>query len=291
MNAVYVQTKSNLGRDIWVPVEVDIDAHVSESVEFNDKEKAAPHFIQSYVSHLQNSPPMDPSRPLWHCHILNGTSGIAASHMVIRVHHAFGDGTSLMSLLLACTRRLDSPDQLPSVPVASKKRKEKTYVARWFCEWFWYPILLFWNTILGVLQFLLTVLWFRDSDSIIKGNSGVENAKKKIVCSVIKINDMIAVKNAVEGVSSDNMIAFTSSVLHPRIYAKFVATEFFHPGKNSMTLEICLPHLGHLVKDFMTHELKRVIRLIWGCRTKSTQIKLSMYTILSTIMKVKYRTL
>jgi hypothetical protein len=192
-----MQKKNKRGRDVWVPVKVNIDDHVSELTEFTESEKAALQFIQNYVSHLGNSPPMDASRPLWHCHILNGTSGIAASYMVIRVHHAFGDGTSLMSLLLACTRRLGSPDQLPSIPAVSRKRKEKPLVLRWF----WSPILILWNTIIGVLLFLFTVLWFRDSDSIIKGHNGVENARKKIAYSVFDINDMRIVKGAVNGVS------------------------------------------------------------------------------------------
>lgn len=277
-----MQTKNKWGRDIWVPVEVNIDAHVSESTEFTDREKAAPHFIQNYVSHLQTSPPMDSSRPLWHCHILNGTSGIAASHMVIRVHHAFGDGTSLMSLLLACTRRLGSPDQLPSVPVASKKRKEKPFFSRWF----WSPILLLWNTITGVLQFLSTILWFRDSDSIIKGHSGVENAKKKIVYSVIDINDMIVVKDVVKGVSS-NMRAFASSVLQLRMqtingcyFVRQPPYEFLEMSYDTGNLSATF--LALLQKDFIcSHALKEVIRLIWSCHSKTYQIKLSACTIVN----------
>lgn len=188
-----MQTKNKRGKDVWVPVEVNIDAHVSEPTEFTDTERAAPNFVQNYVSHLQSAPSMDPSRPLWHCHIVNGTSGHAASHMVIRVHHAFGDGTSLMSLLLACTRRLGSPDELPSVPVASKKRKEKPW-------WFWLLILLLWNTFWDVIHFIFTMLWHKDSESVIKGHSGVEHAKKKIVYSVIDMKDIFAVKESVKGV-------------------------------------------------------------------------------------------
>lgn len=202
-----MQKKNKRGRDVWVPVEVDIDAHVSESTEFTETEKAAPQFIQNYVSNLENFPPMDSSRPLWHCHIVNGTSGVAASHMVIRVHHAFGDGTSLMSLLLACSRRVGSPGQLPAVPAPSMKRKEKHLLLRWF----WFPIFLVWNTVIGVLLFLFTILWFRDSDSIIKGYNGVEKAKKKIVYSIIEIDDMRVVKDAVNGVSA-NLFSFSFRV-------------------------------------------------------------------------------
>ncbi|CAI5494139.1 unnamed protein product, partial [Closterium sp. Naga37s-1] len=38
------------------------------------------------------------------------------SAAVFRIHHALGDGISLMSLLLAATRRTDNPDLLPSLP-------------------------------------------------------------------------------------------------------------------------------------------------------------------------------
>ncbi|KAG0583745.1 hypothetical protein KC19_3G159800 [Ceratodon purpureus] len=237
-----VLKKNRRGRDIWVQVEVNIDDHVSEINEFTESEKTAPQFIQNYVSDVEHASPLDSSRPLWHCYIINGTSGIAASYMVIRVHHAFGDGTSLMSLLLACTRRLDSPGQLPSIPAASKKRKEKVPLFRWFFS----CILLVWNTVVGVLLFLSTILWFRDSDSIIKGYDGVENAKKKIVYSVIDINDMRVVKDAVNGTVNDVLMGMVAAGLHKYVEGRYRQSIDSNPDAQGRLESEIRTHMKHM---------------------------------------------
>lgn len=40
--------------------------------------------------------------------------------VLCRIHHCLGDGTSLMSMLLASTRQIAHPDQLPNLPGSSK---------------------------------------------------------------------------------------------------------------------------------------------------------------------------
>lgn len=41
-------------------------------------------------------------------------------YLLCRIHHCLGDGTSLMSMLLASTRQIAHPDQLPNLPGGSK---------------------------------------------------------------------------------------------------------------------------------------------------------------------------
>ena len=176
-----------------MPVDVNIDDHIVQpTVDPSD-----PKFVENYVTNLAIGPPLDVTRPMWQCHILNGTSGTPSAHMVLRVHHALGDGTSLMSLLLACTRRLGSPDELPAVPVARKREKERKSVFRHVLG----LLVLFWNTLVGVFLFSCTALWLKDSESVIKGHLGVENEKKKLNFVSLNLKDMITVKSAVNGVS------------------------------------------------------------------------------------------
>lgn len=191
-----MQIKDRKGVDVWVPVEVDINAHVFEPTGYTESEMAAPRFVEDYLSELGSAPPMDISCPLWECHLLNGTSGNAKSHMIIRVHHSLGDGTSLMSLLLACTRRLGSPDELPSIPVAKRRKGEKGSLFAWLFS----MIILLWNTLVGVFLFTATAIWLKDSHTVLKGYEGVEKKKKKLVYQIIDIGDMRLVKDAVNGV-------------------------------------------------------------------------------------------
>ena len=65
--------------------------------------------------------PLDRSRPLWDMHILNVKTSDAEAVGVIRSHHSLGDGTSLISLLLACTHKTSDPKD---TVIPSLKRRE-----------------------------------------------------------------------------------------------------------------------------------------------------------------------
>lgn len=190
-----VQRKDKNGTDIWVPVEVDMDYHVFEPTGYSASQMATPHFCEEYISELAASSPFDMSRPMWACHVLNGASGDTAAHMIIRVHHSLGDGTSLMSLLLACTRQIDKPDQLPSVPEAKKRRNKASLLMRLLTI-----ITLVRNTLVGVFLFLSTLVWLKDSDTFINSHDGADKMKETLVYAIVDVNDMRTVKDAVNGV-------------------------------------------------------------------------------------------
>ncbi|XP_024378327.1 wax ester synthase/diacylglycerol acyltransferase 11 [Physcomitrium patens] len=198
-------SKDKKGNDVWVPVDVQIDDHVVVPT----VDKAAPRYVEDYITDLALAPPLDVSRPMWEFHVLNGTeSGEdgATAHMIMRVHHALGDGTSLMSLMLACTRRLGKPDELPAVPVARVRVKEKKSLFRQMLG----LLFLFWNTLVGIFLFTSTAIWLKDSDSVIKGHFGVEKEKKKLVYQSIDMTDMSIVKNAVNGTINDVLMGMVS---------------------------------------------------------------------------------
>lgn len=65
---------------------------------------------------------MDKSKPLWEFHLLKMKTSHTESVAVARFHHSLGDGMSLMSLLLACTRKTCDLEAFPTFVVASKKR-------------------------------------------------------------------------------------------------------------------------------------------------------------------------
>lgn len=49
------------------------------------------------------------SRPLWDIHIIKYPTTKAAGHLIFKLHHALGDGFSLMGALLSCLQRADNP--------------------------------------------------------------------------------------------------------------------------------------------------------------------------------------
>ncbi|CAM6062056.1 unnamed protein product [Sphagnum tenellum] len=206
-----VMKKNAKGTEVWVPADVDINAHVFEPFGFSEEDFAAPSFVEKYVANLATAPPMSFSRPLWECHILNGTSGDAAAHLIFRLHHSLGDGASLMSLLLACTRRVDHPDTMPSIP--AKKLKQNADPHIFLLTSLWKTLILIWNTVTGIAYFMATVFWLKDSDTKIKGHAGVGRAQKSLMYAVIDIDDMRIVKNAVNGTINDVLMGIIGAGL------------------------------------------------------------------------------
>ncbi|CAO2146468.1 unnamed protein product [Urochloa humidicola] len=81
----------------WAQTTVNLDNHII--IPDFDPDKV----LEDYVFSLSTLP-MDKSRPLWELHLLNFPTTEAVSAAVFRLSHGLGDGTSLNSLLLACTR-------------------------------------------------------------------------------------------------------------------------------------------------------------------------------------------
>ncbi|CAM6025957.1 unnamed protein product [Sphagnum balticum] len=212
--------KNRKGAEIWVKTEVDMDAHVFEPSSISEAEIATPGFVEKYVCDLSIAPPLPTSRPLWECHVLNGTSGNAAAHVILRMHHSLGDGTSLMSLMLACTRQTDNPEKLPSIPV-SMGQSSAAAASQSFLQSFWKMLVLLVNSVWGIFYFLATVLWLKDSDTVIKGSAGVERQPKLLVLTELNMEDMKFVKNTVGATINDVLLGMIGASLRRYLQGRY----------------------------------------------------------------------
>jgi len=96
-------------RPKWVRTAVNLDDHIivpelDPAATSADPGKA----LEDYVSSLSTRP-MDHSVPLWEVHVLDFPTAEAAAALALRVHHSVGDGVSMLSLFMACTRSAADP--------------------------------------------------------------------------------------------------------------------------------------------------------------------------------------
>ncbi|CAA3018243.1 O-acyltransferase WSD1-like [Olea europaea subsp. europaea] len=96
----------------WKKVEANIKDHMykpifpeGKSAEFYDD------CFNQYLSKLAMDQ-LPKSRPLWEIHIIKYPTKNSAGNVVFKLHHALGDGFSLMGALLSCLQRAENP-QLP----------------------------------------------------------------------------------------------------------------------------------------------------------------------------------
>ncbi|KAJ0024712.1 hypothetical protein Pint_07630 [Pistacia integerrima] len=170
------------GRLIWVPTEVNLDNHVIVPELDPDNIDSPDKFVEDYISNLSKNK-IKMSMPMWDLHLLNVKTSEAESVSVLRVHHSLGDGTSLMSLFLACTRKVSNPTEPPTIQMVKKVNSEKSsrglrgkFIKLWLAMW------LFLNTLVDVMMFLATALMLiKDTKTPLKGPLGVGSSTRRFV--------------------------------------------------------------------------------------------------------------
>ncbi|KAA3458805.1 O-acyltransferase WSD1-like [Gossypium australe] len=183
-SSLQVMDERNKGEMKWVRTQVDLEKHVI--VPKLDPNIDSPEkFLEDYIYNLSKTS-INESQPLWDLHLLNLRTSESEAVGVFRIHHSLGDGTSLMSLLLACTRQMNDPLALPTV---------------------------FLNTVVDVFMFIATALFLKDTQNPLKGPPGAEFAPRRIVYRTVSLDDIKLVKNAMNTTINDVALGITQAGL------------------------------------------------------------------------------
>ncbi|XP_019086428.1 PREDICTED: O-acyltransferase WSD1-like [Camelina sativa] len=146
----------------WIKTQVNVKNHVFEpDIEPEEIGDDGEGYVEDYVLR-PTMLPLDKSRPLWEMHILNVKTLDAEAVCVIRSHHSLGDGTSLMSLLVACTQNTSHRDTIPTIPVL-KRTVHKDIDVPWFLRLvllIFSSVRLICNTLVDLLLLLATAFSF-----------------------------------------------------------------------------------------------------------------------------------
>lgn len=78
-------------------------------------------YFDDYISRLAIER-FSQDRPLWEVHCFKYPTSNAAGTIIFNIHHALGDGYSLMSALLSCLQRAD----YPSLPLTFPSRRRSS---------------------------------------------------------------------------------------------------------------------------------------------------------------------
>ncbi|KAK7320825.1 hypothetical protein VNO77_30659 [Canavalia gladiata] len=196
----------------WTPTTVNLDEHmiipeIDPSIEYPDR------FLEDYISNFTKTP-LDLSKPLWELHLLNIKTSDAEAVGIFRIHHSIGDGASLISLLLAATRKTSDPEALPTVPTHKRLTSPNPSFSFWrFFFAIWWGLLLIWHTLVDMLMFILTILFIRDTPTPLKGAPGVEHNTKRFVHRTVNLDDIKLVKKEMKTTINDVLLGVTQAGL------------------------------------------------------------------------------
>ncbi|GAB2227617.1 hypothetical protein Droror1_Dr00009443 [Drosera rotundifolia] len=209
-SSVLVVDEKNDRKQSWVRTNVNLDDHIIVP-EIDPNMDSPDQFVEDYVSDLTTTF-IDKSKPLWEFHILNVKTSDANAVAVFKIHHSLGDGISLTSLLLACTRKSSDPEALPTLPMTKKTDPDAKGLRKYLVA-IWLALALIWNTIVQSVLFSATMIFLKDSDTPIKGAPGVERTRKRIVRKIISFDDVRTVKSAMNVTVNDVILGITQAGL------------------------------------------------------------------------------
>ncbi|KAL9342886.1 hypothetical protein Peur_063317 [Populus x canadensis] len=115
------------GEKQWKRVEVQLQNHVNIPIfPIGLSTTSYDNYFNDYISRIARKQ-FPQSQPLWEIHLVKYPTSKAAGNIIFKLHHALGDGFSLMGALLSCLQRADNPSlsltfpslQFPSNPDCS----------------------------------------------------------------------------------------------------------------------------------------------------------------------------
>ncbi|XP_068489164.1 wax ester synthase/diacylglycerol acyltransferase 11 isoform X1 [Phaseolus vulgaris] len=199
------------GKIKWIPTRVELEKHIIVP-EIDSNIEDPDRFVEDYISHFTKTS-LDQSKPLWEVHLLNIKTSNAEAVAIFRIHHSLGDGASLISLLLAVTRKTSDPHALPTVP--TQNRDSSHHSSSQFSCFFaiWWGLLLIWHTLVDMLLSLLTIFFIRDTPTPLKGAPGVGLNIKRFVNRTVSMDDIKLVKNQMQTTVNDVLLGVTQAAL------------------------------------------------------------------------------
>lgn len=198
--SLLVKDNNNNNHEYWRKIDLDIDQHIimhdDPVVQGYDTDESA---INEYLADLSVSSPLCTDKPLWEIHILSVHKCI-----VLRMHHALGDGISIMSLFLTLCRKLDKPDEVPTIEplVSSSTARSGTNLLKKVVR----LLEMIWYTLVYMIQFLLRITVVNDGQTMVKGGQGVELWPRKLATAKFSIDDMKIVKKSVENATINDVL-------------------------------------------------------------------------------------
>ncbi|KAB2612012.1 O-acyltransferase WSD1-like [Pyrus ussuriensis x Pyrus communis] len=164
--------------------------------------------VNEYLADLSTSSTrLSANKPLWELHLL-----MAHNCGIFRIHHALGDGVSVMSLFLESFRTRGSNGNEEKILGRGRRKRVNG-------EKGWWGLLIrlvemLWFSLVFLVENAMRSLWLCDQKTAISGGDGVELWPRKLATARFRLEDMKLVKKAVPNATiNDVLVGVVSSGL------------------------------------------------------------------------------
>ncbi|XP_071716704.1 wax ester synthase/diacylglycerol acyltransferase 4-like [Rutidosis leptorrhynchoides] len=201
-----IMVEDEEGGKHWKRVEVKVEDHITvPNFPKGLSLKSYDNYFNEYLS-IITTERLPQTKPLWEVHIIKYPTSNASGSVVFKLHHALGDGFSLMGALLSCLQKADNPSLPLTFPNFQKSIKVDSAINKSFMSVVPQALSGAINTVLDFGWSVLKSSFLEDNQSPIRsGKEGVEfrpinittmtfslDQIKKIKCSLqVTINDVV----------------------------------------------------------------------------------------------------
>ncbi|KAH9604167.1 hypothetical protein KSS87_004583 [Heliosperma pusillum] len=268
-----VMAYDKIGERRWKKVEVNLQDHVnvpsfseSLSVELYDDN------FDKYLTKLSTTT-LPEDRPLWEIHILKYPTSKAAGHIIFKLHHALGDGYSLMGALLSCLQRADNPSLPLTFPSTKSKKSASISRAKSFISCI--PRTL--TVINGAtFDFGWTVL---KSAFITDDKTPIRSGDKDLACHPVKISTVAFSMDQLKLIKTKLQVTINAVItgivsLGVRLYMEANGTVF----SNSRTTALVLLNTRNINGYMSVQDMLKADNKIWGNQFAFLHVELPKLT-------------
>ncbi|KAF2294752.1 hypothetical protein GH714_016113 [Hevea brasiliensis] len=190
------------GFEHWRRTEIDIDRHIIlvDENSTTDGGDDVDKILNDHIADLSVSSPLSCDKPLWEIHIM-----MEKKCAIFRIHHALGDGISLMSMLLASCRKAEDPSAVPTLMTGSRRDWREGKGKDWRGVLMGVLKMVLFSLVF-CLEFILRCLWVPDRKTVISGGDGMELWPRKVATARFLIEDMKVVKKAVANATINDVL-------------------------------------------------------------------------------------
>ncbi|XP_026428112.1 O-acyltransferase WSD1-like [Papaver somniferum] len=197
-SSIMVKDDENGGKH-WKKVSVKLDDHVQVPV-FPEglPLESYDEYLQEYTTKIAMEQ-LPQSRPLWEIHIFKYPTTNAAGTLLFKLHHALGDGYSLMGALFSCLQRCDNPSLPLTFPKIGGMEKRKSTVTE--------NLSVFMNTVTDFTWSLMKSSFLEDHVSPIRSATvGVELKPMTISTVTFSLDQTKQIKTKLGGTINDVIV-------------------------------------------------------------------------------------
>ncbi|KAI3947343.1 hypothetical protein MKW92_015432 [Papaver armeniacum] len=188
------------GEKHWKRVTVNPDDHIKVlSFEEGLQVECYDEHLQEYLSKIAMDR-LPQNKPLWEIYVFKYPTSNAAGTLVFKLHHALGDGYSLMSALFSCFQRSDNPSlplTFPKIRSHDYMNKKKSVIK---------ILSIFKNTIIDFTWGLWKANMLADHASPIRSAEGAEFRPVSISTVTFSLDQIKEIKTKLGGTVNDVMV-------------------------------------------------------------------------------------